>query len=128
VVNKKRPVNLDFSTMSLPVTSIVSITHRLSGVILFFAVGVMLWVLDTSLASKESFFNLKAILGHPVSQLVIWASLAALAYHMIAGIRHLIMDFGVGEDSFNSGRVSAWGAAGVAAIVITFITVWIFLW
>ena len=88
----------------------------------------MLWVLDTSLASEESFVNLKSILGHPVSQFVIWASLAALAYHMIAGIRHLIMDFGIGEDSFNSGRLSAWGAAVVAAVVITFITVWIFLW
>jgi succinate dehydrogenase / fumarate reductase cytochrome b subunit len=96
-----------------------------SGVILFFAVAIFLWMLESSLASEQSFADLGALLSNPVCQFIIWGSLAALAYHAIAGIRHLIMDFGVGEDSFASGHNSAWVAVVVAIVVIALITWWI---
>jgi succinate dehydrogenase / fumarate reductase cytochrome b subunit len=124
-VDKKRPVNLDIGTIRLPITSYVSILHRVSGVILFFALAIFLWMLEGSLASEQSFNELGAMLANPICQVIIWGSLAALAYHAIAGIRHLIMDFGVGEDSFTSGRNSAWGAVAVSAVVIALITWWI---
>jgi len=103
-VDKKRPVNLDIGTIKLPITSYVSILHRVSGVIMFFAVGIFLWMLESSLASEQSFADLGQLLSNPICQFIIWGSLAALAYHAIAGIRHLIMDFGFGEDDFASGR------------------------
>ncbi len=126
-MDKKRPVNLDLGTIKLPITSYVSILHRASGVIMFFAVAVLLWLLEASLASEESFKALSNLLANPVCQVIIWGSLAALAYHAIAGIRHLIMDFGVGEDSFEAGRLSAWVAVVIAAVVIALITWWVFL-
>ena len=95
-MDKKRPVNLDIGTIKLPITSLVSITHRISGVIMFFAVGIFLWMLESSLASEQSFNDLGQLLSNPICQFILWGSLAALAYHAIAGIRHLIMDFGVG--------------------------------
>lgn len=93
--------------------------------ILFFAVAIFLWMLDSSLASEESFNQLADSLNNPLCQFIIWASLAALAYHAIAGIRHLVMDFGFGEDSFQSGRSSARVAVVVAIVVIALITWWI---
>jgi succinate dehydrogenase / fumarate reductase cytochrome b subunit len=51
-----------------------------------------------------------------------------MAYHFFAGIRHLIMDLGIGEDSFDSGRRSAWLVVAVVSVVIALISVWIFLW
>ncbi|NQX89438.1 MAG: succinate dehydrogenase, cytochrome b556 subunit [Halioglobus sp.] len=94
----KRPVNLDIvGSMHLPVTAWISITHRITGVILFAAVAVLLWALDTSLAGPESFDTLRETLGSPVFKLVMWAVLAVLIYHGIAGVKHLIMDFGIGE-------------------------------
>jgi succinate dehydrogenase / fumarate reductase cytochrome b subunit len=126
-VDKKRPVNLDLGTIKLPITSYVSILHRASGVIMFFAVAVLLWVLEASLASEASFNALGNLLANPICKVIIWGSLAALAYHAVAGIRHLIMDFGVGEDSFSAGRLSAWVAVVVAAVVIVLITGWVFL-
>jgi len=128
IVNTKRPVNLDIGTIKLPITSYVSILHRVSGVVLFLAVALMLWVLDMSLASKQSFQSLKECLSSPIAQFVIWAALAALAYHVVAGIRHLIMDLGVGEDSFETGRRSAWLVVVVAVVVIISLAGWIFLW
>ena len=124
-MDKKRPVNLDIGTIKLPITSYVSILHRVSGVIMFFAVGIFLWMLESSLASEQSFADLGQLLSNPICQFIIWGSLAALAYHAIAGIRHLIMDFGFGEDDFASGRNSAWAAVVLAVGAIALITWWI---
>lgn len=124
-MDKKRPVNLDLGTIKLPITSYVSILHRVSGVIMFFTLAVFLWMLDTSLASEQSFNDLAAMFANPICQFIIWGSLAALAYHAVAGIRHMIMDFGLGEDSFASGRNSAWAAMIAAVLVIALITWWI---
>ena len=124
-MDKKRPVNLDIGTIKLPITSYVSILHRVSGVIMFFAVGIFLWMLESSLASEQSFADLGQLLSNPICQFIIWGSLAALAYHAIAGIRHLIMDFGFGEDDFASGRNSAWASVVLAVVAIVLITWWI---
>ena len=106
----------------------MSILHRASGVILFFAVAVFLWLLETSLASEQGFAEVQQVFTNPLCQFIVWASLSALAYHAVVGIRHLIMDFGVGEDSFQSGRLTAWIAVVIAAATILLLTVWIFLW
>ena len=124
-MDKKRPVNLDIGTIRLPITSYVSILHRVSGVIMFFAVGIFLWMLESSLASEQSFNDLGQLLSNPICQFILWGSLAALAYHAVAGIRHLIMDFGIGEDNFSSCRCSALAAVVLAVVAIALITWWI---
>jgi succinate dehydrogenase / fumarate reductase cytochrome b subunit len=96
-VKDKRPVNLDIGTMRLPVTAWASIAHRASGVFLFVGMAVLIWALDASLASPESFASLQESLASPIAKLVIWAVVAGLIYHSLAGIKHLIMDFGLGE-------------------------------
>ncbi len=123
-VNKNRPVNLDISTINLPITAYVSILHRASGVILFAGVAILLWMLDASLESQESFAALKDHLASPVCQFLIWGTLAALAYHMVAGIRHLIMDMGIGE-SLEGGQTGAKIALFVAAALIIALGVWV---
>ena len=124
----KRPVNLDIGSIKLPITSYISILHRVSGVVLFFAVALLLCVFDASLESEQSFQSLKESFASPLIQFVTWAALAALAYHFVAGIRHLIMDLGFGEDSFESGRRSAWVVVVVAILLMVAISGWIFLW
>ena len=97
ILDKKRPVNLDLATIQLPVTAYVSILHRVSGVVLFGVVGIFLWILDSSLSSEESFNSIKESMTSLTAQIIIWLSLAALIYHLVAGLRHLVMDFGFGE-------------------------------
>jgi succinate dehydrogenase / fumarate reductase cytochrome b subunit len=46
----------------------------------------------------------------------------------VAGIRHLIMDLGFGEDNFQSGQRSAWVVVVIAIVVIASISGWILLW
>jgi succinate dehydrogenase / fumarate reductase cytochrome b subunit len=123
-VNKKRPVNLDIATIKLPITAYVSILHRVSGVFLFAGVAVLLWMLDASLDSQEGFNSISDIATNPVFQFVLWAVLAGLAYHTVAGIRHLIMDFGVGE-SLKGGQTGAKIALFVAIVLIVLAGVWV---
>ena len=127
MVEKKRPINLDIGTMRLPITAYVSILHRVSGVVIFFALAILLWLLDESLSSQQSFDSLKETLTQPIARIIVWTSLVALLYHSVAGIRHLLMDLGVGEESFQIGRISAWIAVALALALIAAITFWIFV-
>lgn len=123
-MNKKRPVNLDISTIKLPITAYVSILHRISGVFLFAGMAVLLWLLDSSLDSQESFAAVRDISSNLTFKLILWAVLAGLAYHTVAGIRHLIMDFGVGE-SLNGGKAGAVIALLLAIVLIALAGVWV---
>lgn len=123
-MNDKRPVNLDLTTIKFPIPAIVSITHRISGVILFGAVAILLWMLQASLASEESFNSLKELLSAPWIQFLVWGSLAALGWHLVTGIRHMIMDVGFGE-SLAGGRRSAQVALVCAVLLIILAGVWV---
>lgn len=106
-VKKQRPVNLDLSTLQFPITAIASILHRVSGVITFVAVGILLWLLGLSLSSPDGFLNAVSIMNGIIAKFIIWAILTALAYHVVVGIRHLMMDFGCLEETFVAGKRSA---------------------
>ena len=98
--------------------------HRASGVVLFIGTLILLWMLDVSLESPEGFARIGEWLSAPLAKLVIWGILAALIYHSAAGVRHLIMDFGVGE-SMEGGVLGA-RIVIVFSVVLTLLAgVWI---
>lgn len=123
-MNKNRPVNLEISTIKLPITAYVSILHRLSGIFLFAGIAVLMWMLDTSLDSAEGFAAVQETLASPVAKFILWAVLAGLAYHLVMGVRHLIMDFGVGE-SLKGGQLGAKLALVLAIVLIVLAGVWV---
>ena len=123
-MNDKRPVNLDLTTIKFPVTAIASITHRVTGVAIFLALPILLWMLDRSLASPESFADLKELMTSPLVKLVVWAILAVLLYHLVAGIRHLIMDAGVGE-TLEGGQRGAKLVFIISVVLILLVGGWI---
>lgn len=125
-MNKNRPINLDISTIKFPLPALVSITHRISGIILLAGVLILMWLLDASLASEESFLALHDVLAHPFAKFILWAVLASLAYHLSMGVRHLMMDMGVGE-SLAGGRLGAKIALVAAVIMMAAAAGWI-LW
>lgn len=94
--------------------------------VLFFAVGILLWMLDASLASEESFDALKETLASPIAKLIVWGILAALAYHLLAGVRHMIMDFGIGE-TLEGGVLGAKIVMVGAVVLIILAGVWVWL-
>lgn len=123
-MNKKRPINLDLGTMKFPVMAIASILHRISGLALFLLLPLMIWFLHQSLKSAESFTALQSTLTGTCNKLLLWAFCAALVYHILAGIRHLLMDAGLGEHVCTA-RHSARFVIGLTAIVTILLGIWI---
>lgn len=119
-----RPVNLDLGTIALPLPAKASILHRVSGVALFVGVAVLLYLFDLSLAGEEGFARAAGLLATTPAKLVIWAVLAALIYHTVAGVKHLLMDAGIGE-SLQGGIMAARITFAVAAVLIVLAGVWV---
>jgi succinate dehydrogenase cytochrome b subunit len=123
-VKDKRPVNLDIGTMRLPITAWASITHRASGVFIFAGMAVLLWALDASLRSPEGFASLQECMAHPLAKFVIWAIVSGLIYHTAAGVKHLVMDMGIGE-TMEGGVLGVQIVVVVSAVFIVLAGIWI---
>jgi len=105
-VKKQRPVNLDLSTIKMHAAANASILHRVSGVIMVFAIGILLWTLSLSLSSAEGFTQVESLLNGVFFKIIILGTLSALIYHLLGGIRHLFMDLGYFEE-LASGNATA---------------------
>ncbi len=111
--HRARPKFLNFARISFPVGAVASIGHRVSGVVLACALPFAVLALQRSLRSDAEFAlladGLRSPAGRAALVLLAWAS----AHHVFAGIRHLLMDVGVGA-SLAAGRASAYAALGTA--------------
>lgn len=97
-MKSKQPVNLDLMKFKFPLPAITSILHRVSGVLLFLFTPVFLYMLSVSLKSEQGFNCLHQLILHATwMKLMMWVMLSSLMYHIVAGLRHLIMDLGFGE-------------------------------
>lgn len=123
-VKQKRPVNLDLGTMKFPPMAIVSILHRISGVLMALLLPFLLYLMDLSLTNETLFTKARLLIANPYWKLLLWAFVAALIYHLLAGTRHLIMDLGYGE-TLSCGRRSAVVVIVLAAILTILMGIWI---
>ncbi len=124
-MKKQRPVNLDLTTIKMHAAANVSILHRISGVIMVFAIGILLWTLSLSLSSAEEFAQVKSMLDGWFFTLIIIAIISALIFHILAGIRHFMMDMGHFEE-LESGNASAKFSMALWAIltVVVGVNLW----
>lgn len=124
IVKDNRPVNLDFKTLHLPLPAITSILHRISGVIVFGGVFVLLWLLSASLESESGFTDVQNWLAAPLVKVVVWGILAGLLYHLIAGVKHLVMDLGIGE-TLEGAKTGAKFVVVISVMAIVLAGVWL---
>ena len=90
----------------MPATAKASIFHRVTGVALFFALTFVIWAWSESLSSAEGFEFVKSLFNGFIAKFIAWGTLSVLGYHLIGGIRHIIMDMGHWEE-LESGNTSA---------------------
>jgi len=122
-VNDKRPVNLDFGAI-ITIPSIASILHRITGVFLVAGMAVLIYLLDESLASEQQFNDVKMLTSSVMFKLILLAVLAGLIYHSVAGVKHLILDMGIGE-TLEGGIAAAKLVFIISAILTLLVGVWI---
>ena len=112
------------TTFKYPLPAITSILHRLSGAFIFAGVALMLYLLELSLQSESGFALVLELLANPIVKFAAWAVLSGLLYHLIAGIKHLIMDIGYGE-TLQGGFIGACITIALSAAAIITAGVWI---
>jgi succinate dehydrogenase / fumarate reductase cytochrome b subunit len=120
----ERPVYLSLTQFRFPVTAIASVAHRITGMILFVGVAYLLWLLDVALASPTGFAQAAATLEAPFAKLVLWAVLVMLGYHVFAGLKHLLMDFHVG-DTFETASAGAYAVFALTAMLAVATGAWL---
>ena len=104
---RARPVYLDLPRIRLPVPGIVSILHRISGLLLFLVgIPLLLAGVATSLASPESFAQLRGNFAHPLAKLVLLVLAWSYIHHFCAGVRFLLLDMHKGIELEAARRTS----------------------
>jgi len=117
-VMKPRPVYLNLFAIRMPLPAVVSILHRASGALLF-AVGIplLLRTVQRALASPEAWAQMRVALDAPFAKIAAVVLAWAFIHHLLAGIRHLLMDAHVGVELAGARRSAA--LAMVLAILLT---------
>ena len=114
---KHRPKYLNLVEIKLPLAGFASILHRVSGAGLFLMLPVLIWLLDLSLGSADSFATLKAVTGHALVKLILLGVLWAFLHHFCMGIRILLIDIHIGVEKVQA-RASAM-AVMVVSLMLT---------
>lgn len=112
----RRPVFFNLTQIQMPVGSVTSILHRVSGVLLVLGIPGSLYLLQLSLQGLAGFDQAASLLSHwafkGLAVLMIWA----LTHHILAGVRHLLSDIDIGSH-LPAARTSAWLVNGCAVLV-----------
>lgn len=101
-----RPKNLKLISIRLPVPALVSILHRATGALIFLLLPLLLWGLQLSLQSAESYRQLAEFAQASVVKLLLLFVLWAFLHHFLAGIRHLTLDMRIGLEIRQARRTS----------------------
>jgi succinate dehydrogenase / fumarate reductase cytochrome b subunit len=110
----------ELSNYRMTLASIVSILHRISGFLLFLGLPLVLYMLQLSILSEDSFKYFAGIASHPLAKLVILGLAWSYFQHFCGGVRHLFMDLHLGLDK-DSARQTSVGVLSASAL-LTFLT------
>lgn len=122
MASQNRPLSPHLQVYKLPLTSMMSITHRITGVALSVGTLLLVWWLVAAAAGPEAFGTAQSFIGSWIGRLLLLGWSFALFYHLCNGIRHLFWDAGKGfelETSHATDKVVI-----VAAVVLT-VLAWI---
>jgi succinate dehydrogenase / fumarate reductase cytochrome b subunit len=91
----------ELSNYRLPLAGVVSILHRISGLLMFLLLPFVLYLFEKSLLSEDSYAHFRGIASQPLVKLILLAIVWGYMQHFCAGVRHLFMDvhFGIDKDS-----------------------------
>jgi succinate dehydrogenase / fumarate reductase cytochrome b subunit len=110
-----RPLSPHLQIYKLPLTGLISITHRITGVALSAGLLFFAYSFFAIVSGAESYLIVQNLLNHPLGQLSLWLFIYALFFHLCHGIRHLIWDVGA---SFDKAQMNKNATIELAASVI----------
>lgn len=116
-VKKPAPKFLNLFVIKLPPSGIVSIAHRVSGVLMFVSIPLIAYLFALSLESQQGFQQAQAWLASPPALILTVLLVWSFSHHLLAGIRHLLLDIDIGVQR-SQARTSAW-LVNLGALLLT---------
>ena len=117
-----RPLSPHLQIYRPMLTMMMSILHRLTGVVLYAGVVLLVWWLSAAAASDSYFDLVQGFFASWFGRLILFGFTWALLHHALGGIRHLIWDTGRG---FDLKTVELMARANLAGSIVLTILVWI---
>lgn len=125
-MNKREaPVFLNLLQIRMPMTAIVSILHRLSGLLLFMALPFFIYILQESLRNVQSFTSLVGLLDSFVVKILLALFIWSAAHHLFAGLRFLLLDIDVGIERQQARHIAL--LVNIMAVVVAASVIWGYL-
>jgi len=121
-MSANRPLSPHLQVYRLPLTGLVSITHRMTGVFLSMGLVLFVYVLFAIAFGEGAYTSMQAFMSFWLFKLVYWGFIYALFFHLVHGIRHLIWDVGKTFDRTTLDKFAVYELAASASLtLITFI-------
>ena len=118
--NINRPTSPHLQVYRLPLTGIISITHRLTGVLLSAGLIFFVYILYAVAGGSNTYAAMQALMSLWLVRLIYWGFIYAFFFHLCHGVRHLIWDAG---KSFNRDTLNRYAIIELgASLVLTLIT------
>lgn len=117
-----RPVFLNLLRIHLPVTALVSFAHRITGVLLALSIPLLLYLLELSLRDATGFAEARRLLQGGVVSVILFFALWVLLHHLLAGVRFLFIDMGLGVQKTTARRSAVAVAAGALLMALLIAT------
>lgn len=111
-----RPIFLNLLQIKFPVTAIVSILHRVSGVVIFLAIPLVYIWLYMSICSESSYASLAVMSGQWFIKILYLLIIIAVLFHALAGIRHMYYDFS-SDHGLAGAKKTAWSIIFLTVIL-----------
>ncbi len=120
--NTNRPLSPHLQVYRLPLTGIISITHRMTGVMLSMGLVLFVYVLFAIAVGQDTYDAMQAFMSFWLFKLVYWGFIYALFFHLCHGIRHLIWDVGASFANATLNKFAVYELiASLALTLFTFI-------
>lgn len=113
----RRPLSPHLQIYRLPLTGLISISHRITGVCLSLGLIGVLYLLISVAAGEAAYQAMQAVMGFWLAKLAYWGFVLALFFHLCHGVRHLFWDAGRGFDRGTLQRLAIYEL--VATVVLT---------
>lgn len=116
MAGRGRPMSPHLQVYRLPLNAILSISHRLTGVVLALGGILVVAMLIAAAAGSQAYGAIYVVAAHWLGQLVLLGFTLALYFHLCAGVRHLFWDAGYGYE-LSTARRSSWAILVVAVLL-----------
>ncbi len=123
-INSNRPVSPHLQVYKLPLTGVISILHRMTGVLLSVGLILIVYVLSAVAGGSNTYAAMQDFMRPVLMQVIYWGFIYALFFHLCHGVRHIIWDAGKSfeRDTLNRYAMIELGSSFVLT-VITFLFV-----